>query len=103
MYIRPVFPGSVTLFMFANDTKLYHAIKSKDDGDILQQDLDNITDWGRIWLTNFNSRKCKVFFWHTSNFYSKYILIQWHNYPDGLYHLIRVDEEKDLGVLFSST
>ena len=24
-------------------------------------------------------------------------------YPDGLHHLIRVEEEKDLGVLFSST
>ena len=54
-------PDSVlnNLYMFA-DTKLYHAIKSKDDCYILQQDLDNITDWGRIWLTNFNSDKCKV-------------------------------------------
>ena len=47
--------------MFADDTKLYHAInyKSKDDCDILQQDLDNVTDWDRIWLTNANSSKCK--------------------------------------------
>ena len=45
--------------MFADDTKLYCAIKSKDDRDI-QQDLDNIPDWGRIWLTNFNSHICKV-------------------------------------------
>ena len=39
-------PDSVlsNLYMFADDTKLYHAIKSKDDCDILQQDLDNITD-----------------------------------------------------------
>ena len=46
--------------MFADDAMLYRAIKSKDDCDILQQDLDNITDWGRIQLTNFNSHKCKV-------------------------------------------
>ena len=54
-------PDSVlsNLYMFA-DTKLYRAIKSKDDCYILQQDLDNITDWGSIWLTNFNSDKCKV-------------------------------------------
>ena len=25
------------------------------------------------------------------------------SYPNGLHHLIRVEEEKDLGVLFSST
>ena len=37
--------------MFADDTKLYRAIKSKEDCDILQQDLDNITDWDMIWLT----------------------------------------------------
>ena len=50
------------LYMFADDTKLYRAIKAKDDCDILQQDLINITDCprGRIWLTNFNSHKCKV-------------------------------------------
>ena len=55
-------PNSVlsNLYMFANDSKLYRAIKSKDDCDILQQYLDNITDWGRIWLTKFKSRKCKV-------------------------------------------
>ena len=43
-------PNSVlsNLYMFADDTKLYCAIKSKDDCDILQQDLDNIIDWGRI-------------------------------------------------------
>ena len=46
--------------MFADDTKLYRTIKSKDDCDIIQQDLDKMTDWGRIWLTNFNSCKCKV-------------------------------------------
>ena len=44
--------------MFADDTKIYRTIKSKEDCDILQQDLDNVTDWGRKWLTNFNSRNC---------------------------------------------
>ena len=54
-------PNSVlnNLYMFANDSKLYRAIESKDDCDILQ-DLDNITNWGRIWLTKLKSRKCKV-------------------------------------------
>ena len=33
------------LYIFADDTKLYRAIKSKDDCDILQQDLYNATDW----------------------------------------------------------
>ena len=45
-------PGSVLselyIHMFADDIKLYRAIKSKEDCDILQQDLDDVTDWGRI-------------------------------------------------------
>ena len=55
-------PNSVlsNLYMFSDDRKLCHSIKSKDDCDILQQDLDNITNWGRIWLTKLKSRKCKV-------------------------------------------
>ena len=87
------------LYKFA-DTKLYCAIKSKDDCYILQQNLVNITDWGRIWRTNLNSDKCKVLSLGTQvsiiNTYSM-------SYPDGLHQLIRVEEETDLGVLFSST
>ena len=26
---------------------------------VLQQDLNNIMDWGKKWLTNFNLHKCK--------------------------------------------
>ena len=55
-------PDSVlsSLFMFADDTKLYRAITSEFDCDILQHDLDNIADWGRTWLTNFNQHKCNL-------------------------------------------
>ena len=33
------------IHMFAN---IYRAIKSKEDSDILQQDLDNVTDWAGV-------------------------------------------------------
>ena len=95
-------PDSVlsTLYTFADNTRLYHAIKSKDGCDISPQELDNITDWGRIWQTNFNSHKCEVLSVGTQvsivNTYSK-------TYPDELHQLITVEEQKDLGVLFSST
>ena len=85
-------PNSVlsTLYMFTNDTRLYHAIKANDDCDILQ-DLDNITDWGRTWLTNFNSCKCKILSLGTQvsivNTYSM-------TYPDGLHQLIRVKRRR---------
>ena len=58
--------------------------------------MDNMTDWGMIWLANFNSCKCKVLSLGTQvsivNTYSM-------TYPDGLHQLIRMEEEKDLGVL----
>ena len=59
--------------------------------------MDNITDWGKIWLINFNSHKNKVLFLGTQVFYSLM-------YRDGLHESIRV-EEKDLRVfiVFSST
>ena len=46
-------------YMFADDTKLYRTISSESDCDILQQDLNNVMDWGKKWLTNFNLHKCK--------------------------------------------
>ena len=64
LFIVPIkdFPDVVSseLYMFADDTKLYLTITSKSDCDILQQDVNNIMDWGRTSLTDFNLHKCKV-------------------------------------------
>ena len=38
---------SSDLYMFADDTKLYRTISSESDCDILQQDLNNVMDWGK--------------------------------------------------------
>ena len=50
-------PDSVlsNLHKFADDTKLYCSIKFIEICDI---DPYNVIDWGRIWLTNFDSSKC---------------------------------------------
>ena len=50
---------SSDLYMFADDTKLYRTISSESDCDILQQDLNNVMDWGKKWLTNFYLHDCK--------------------------------------------
>ena len=49
---------SSDLYMFADDTKLYCTITSELDCNILQQDLNNVINWGNMWLTNFNLPKC---------------------------------------------
>ena len=77
--------------MFADDTKLYCAIKSKEDCDI-QQDLDNIPYWGRIWLTNFNSHICKVL---SLGIQVSIVNTYSISYPNGLHQLIRVEEKRE--------
>ena len=49
-----------TLEMFADDSKLYITIKDPHDIDILQQDLNYISSWSKLWLLNFNTTKCSV-------------------------------------------
>ena len=62
---------------------------SELDCDILQQDLNNVMDWGRKWLTNFNLHKCK------SLSFGIQVKIKKMNH-----HLERVEEERDLARCF---
>ena len=39
-----------TLEIFANDSKLYRIIQKPRDTDILQQDLNYVSDWSKLWL-----------------------------------------------------
>ena len=49
------------LLMFADDTKLYQTIiSSPNDHNILQQDIDQISTWGKQFLMSFNTDKCHV-------------------------------------------
>ena len=43
--------------LFADDTKCFKHIKSLDDQQQLQQDLDNLASWSTTSLLSFNSSK----------------------------------------------
>ena len=45
--------------MFADDTKLFRTVKYIDDCNILQNDLDTLSQWTNVWLLSFNVDKCK--------------------------------------------
>ena len=45
--------------MFA-DTKIFNIIKSPEDQEILQNDLDSLSVWSDKWLLKFHPEKCKV-------------------------------------------
>ena len=45
------------VYLFADDTKIFKALNSDNDKDILQSDLTNLMDWSEKWLTQFSHRQ----------------------------------------------
>ena len=46
------------IFLFADDTKAFRQIKTPTDNDILQRDIDKLTQWSNTWLLKFHPDKC---------------------------------------------
>lgn len=105
IYINDL-PDSVKspVFMFADDTKLYNRIRSEEDKNQLQIDLDALQLWSDTWLLKFHPEKCKVL--------SIYNRSQSKNIAENDYYLYdnnhqkinldHIDTEKDIGVLVDS-
>eukprot|EP00794_Sanderia_malayensis_P002068 gene2068-2345_t len=49
-----------TVYIFADDTKIYKETKTAQDVQLLQQDLDSLIKWSVTWLLKFHPAKCKV-------------------------------------------
>ena len=49
-----------SLPLFTDDLKRFCLILGRDDGDKLQDDLNKLFQWSRIWGMEFNAKKCKV-------------------------------------------
>ena len=47
-----------TIYMYADDTKIYREIRDKHDQEILQKDLDCLKAWSDQWLLKFHPKKC---------------------------------------------
>jgi len=83
--------------IFADVTKLWCRIGTESDSESLQKDLDSLANWSQKWMLEFNSSKFKVMHvGHKLN--TKYFM----NDKDGNMELSAVQEEKDLGVFFTS-
>ena len=48
---------SSSIFMFADDAKIFRVIKSKDDHVAFQSDLDSLHTWSVTWQLKFNVLK----------------------------------------------
>ena len=80
--------------MFADDTTLFRTVKTIDDCNILQNDLNTLSQWTNDWLLSFNGDKCKVMHIGKNNPKIDYIM----RTENENRILIETSEEKDLGV-----
>ena len=84
---------SSTAKMFADDTKLYCPIRTIDDCQQLQSDLNNLAVWSSKWLLKFNETKCVVLRIKQSLDF----IYSLNGFP-----LREVPHQKDLGVIVSN-
>ena len=91
IYINDM-PTSVlsSIYLFADDAKVYRNISSNDDPPTLQHDLQQLGKWSERWQLRFNSNKCKVMHLGRQN--------PRQNYTMGGTTLATTTSEKDLGV-----
>ena len=90
------------LWMFADDTKIYHTISSNEDSILFQNDLSSIMKWGSTWLMDLNYDKCKCMsFGNLTLPMSQYLMSTGEE--DISVMRSRVCEQSDLGVLLLQT
>ena len=79
--------------MFADDTKVFRQINSREDALKLQEDLLKLQEWTDKWLLRFNAEKCHVL---TMGKFED--IKHAHQYIICNNELEHVSDEKDLGV-----
>ena len=87
----------VKVALYADDTKLYRNVSSAEHCDLIQDTLSNMHVWSQRNNIRFNTSKCKVL-----TVTRKKTPIAFDYTLDGT-ALTRVSEEKDLGVIITST
>ena len=92
IYINDIDEGLCSeLLKFADDTKLFRHIKSKQDADKLQADLRRLYKWSTDWLMLFNADKCVHYEYNNPQ----------HKYFMGDEGIGTSCEEEDLGLLIN--
>ena len=84
------------VYMFADDTKILNIIKSPEDQNILENDLDSLSMWSDKWLLKFHPEKCKVM--NLGKAENTGYLCKLKE-GDSHQELAYTDEEKDLGIV----
>ena len=82
------------VLLFADDTKIFKQVTTKEDADALQNDIDALNIWSEKWLLKFNTDKCHVL--TLGKFENISHTQRYSLYGNELEHVF---EEKDLGVI----
>ena len=77
------------ILKFADDTKLFSSVNNPVEGDLLQSDIDTVSNWAKRWQMEFNVSKCKVIHYGKGNIGRRYTM---DDQP-----IEEVNSEKDLG------
>ena len=81
--------------IFADDTKVYSAIKDEGDCASLQDSIDKLVQWTEDWLVKFNSEKCKFLHLGRKNKSHKHVMKE----GSDMQTLQTTEGEKYLGVI----
>ncbi|PIK49022.1 putative RNA-directed DNA polymerase from mobile element jockey-like [Apostichopus japonicus] len=98
LYINDL-PSSIagcSVKIFADDTKLYKAVHSLRDCDVLQNNIDNMYNWSVTWQLHFHPDKCHVLRVGCSYLEYHYTMPK---YDGGSQSLEVVNSERALGVV----
>ena len=89
-----------TIYLFADDTKIFRNINSPKDTKILQEDLDKSQEWSNTWLLKVHPDKCKrmTIGRQTENTKVTYTLTK----GDTIHQLENVDQENDIAFIIDS-
>ena len=81
------------IFICADDVRLFREVCSPLDQSKLQRDLDSVFGWARVSGLRLNTEKCSLLTFHRGGcFDTSYVL--------GNVNLVRMSEQRDLGVIF---
>jgi len=80
---------SSPVFMFADDTKIFHVIRNEEDYVTLRNDLNQPYRWSQLWQLKFNISKCKHLCFGPAHHHGYYYL-----------SIDTVASYNDLGILF---
>ena len=96
------------IYLFADDTKAFRHIKTKEDQLQLQKDIDKMIKWSKLWLLKFHPQKCvmmhlgKVFTFNTDDQTTQNIDSTIFRYSMEGHPLEYSECEKDLGVFIDN-